>query len=342
MLICFGVFETWSSPRITCVIPSQHVLHRRGEVVRRPAVGADEHDVLELLVRQLDAAADDVVPGGRRPRRACGSGSRPRPRTPCPRRRAARATSRQSSMPVELERDAARPSRARASAASPGSARPPPRPRGSCRCSRSAAGTRRPACRAKSQLKRNVRTPPMWRKPVGLGAMRTRTVISVAIAAALVARQRRDARSARHVARGSRPAGIARTARSIRDPGRRSARDVRRAALHAEPAHVAADEPRPGDVRPLPRAPRRDRDGRRPLPRALPLQPRRAGRRRSTRSRVAALAQHDGGRVRDRRRRRRLPRRLASRLRLRARASSASCPRMEQVLELCDRRRPGC
>ena len=31
--------------------------------------------------------------------------------------------------------------------------------------------------RAKSQLNRNVRTPPMWRKPVGLGAMRTRTVI---------------------------------------------------------------------------------------------------------------------------------------------------------------------
>ena len=23
MLICFGVFEMWSSPRITCVIPSQ-------------------------------------------------------------------------------------------------------------------------------------------------------------------------------------------------------------------------------------------------------------------------------------------------------------------------------
>jgi hypothetical protein len=35
-----------------------------------------------------------------------------------------------------------------------------------------------PSCpRAKSQLKRKVRTPPMWRKPVGLGAMRTRTDI---------------------------------------------------------------------------------------------------------------------------------------------------------------------
>src|SRR5438094_8689465 len=32
-----------------------------------------------------------------------------------------------------------------------------------------------PCWRAKSQLKRKVRTPPMCRKPVGLGAMRTRT-----------------------------------------------------------------------------------------------------------------------------------------------------------------------
>jgi hypothetical protein len=29
-------------------------------------------------------------------------------------------------------------------------------------------------------LKRNVRTPPMWRNPVGLGAMRTRTDMEVA------------------------------------------------------------------------------------------------------------------------------------------------------------------
>jgi hypothetical protein len=32
-----------------------------------------------------------------------------------------------------------------------------------------------PRPRAKSQLKRNVRTPPMCRKPVGDGAIRTRT-----------------------------------------------------------------------------------------------------------------------------------------------------------------------
>ena len=39
-----------------------HVLDRRGEVVGRTAVGADDDEVLELRVRNLDAAADDVVP----------------------------------------------------------------------------------------------------------------------------------------------------------------------------------------------------------------------------------------------------------------------------------------
>ena len=42
------------------VVP--HILHRRGEVVGRPSVGANEHDILELLVRELDPAANDVVP----------------------------------------------------------------------------------------------------------------------------------------------------------------------------------------------------------------------------------------------------------------------------------------
>ena len=45
--------------------PVPDVLHRRGEVVGRPAVGADEHEVLDRLVRDLDAVADDVVPARR-------------------------------------------------------------------------------------------------------------------------------------------------------------------------------------------------------------------------------------------------------------------------------------
>src|SRR3954453_5248571 len=44
--------------------PVPHVFHRRGEVVRRTAVRANEDDVLQLIVRELDAAADGVVPGG--------------------------------------------------------------------------------------------------------------------------------------------------------------------------------------------------------------------------------------------------------------------------------------
>ena len=40
------------------------VLHRRGEVVRRPPVGTDEHEILELLVRELDVPADGVLPRG--------------------------------------------------------------------------------------------------------------------------------------------------------------------------------------------------------------------------------------------------------------------------------------
>ena len=92
------------------------------------------------------------------------------------------------------------------------------------------------------------------------------------------------------------------------------------------PRDVAADEPRSGKLRALPRAPRRGRAQRRPLPRALPVQPRRAERRR-LREVCGGDAQHDGGRMRDRRRRRRLPRRLASRLRLRGRARARRCPR---------------
>ena len=44
-------------------MPIVHVLDGRCEVVGRPAVGAHDHEVLELLARELDAAADGVVPG---------------------------------------------------------------------------------------------------------------------------------------------------------------------------------------------------------------------------------------------------------------------------------------
>ena len=44
--------------------PVEHVLEGRDEVVGRPAVRADEHEVLELLVRVLDPAEDDVLPDG--------------------------------------------------------------------------------------------------------------------------------------------------------------------------------------------------------------------------------------------------------------------------------------
>src|SRR3954449_6302093 len=41
-----------------------HVFHGRGEVVRRTAVRAHEDDILQLIVRDPDAAADGIVPGG--------------------------------------------------------------------------------------------------------------------------------------------------------------------------------------------------------------------------------------------------------------------------------------
>src|SRR5262249_56721046 len=45
--------------------PVDPVLDRRGEVVRRPSVRAEDDDVLERLVGHLDAAEDDVVVRGR-------------------------------------------------------------------------------------------------------------------------------------------------------------------------------------------------------------------------------------------------------------------------------------
>ena len=128
------------------------------------------------------------------------------------------------------------------------------------------------------------------------------------------------ARSGRLGARGYRRRRPARGSCLVvrRHPhGHRSHRGDRRRlgpGLHAEPAHVAADEPRPRDVRALQGAARGGRDRRRPLPRAVPLEPGQPqGRHLREVSRCAL--QHRRRGVRDRRRRSRLPRRLASRRR---------------------------
>ena len=135
------------------------------------------HDVLELLVRELDPARARRRPSRSRPRRASGSGSRPRPRTPCPSASEPRARARGSG-----------PSRRAGSVTGPSQSIPSQRSERWI-CSVASATSRLvsvfsirsrhspPRPRAKSQLKRNVRTPPMWRNPVGLGAMRTRTLI---------------------------------------------------------------------------------------------------------------------------------------------------------------------
>ena len=180
MLICVGVFETWSWPRITCVIPSSMSSTGRGEVVGRPAVGADDHEVGELLVRELDPAAHGVVPADDA---LVGHAEADRALVLVGlalARRSRSASSRTSSI--------------RSSWKVTGPSQSIPSQRSdSWICSTASATSRlvsvfsirsrhSPPCwRAKSQLKRNVRTPPMWRKPVGLGAMRTRTLIGVAI-----------------------------------------------------------------------------------------------------------------------------------------------------------------
>ena len=91
-----------------------------------------------------------------------------------------------------------------------------------------------------------------------------------------------------------------------------------RAGVHAEPAHVAPDEPQARGDRAVPGAARRGGHRWRRLPRALSLQPGRA-RRRDLRE-VDRDDAHDGRRGHgDRGRRRRLPRRLAPRRGLRRR-----------------------
>ena len=156
--------------------PVEHVLDRRGEVVGRAAVGADDHEVGEVLVLELDPAADRVLPADDA---LVGHPEADRALVDVGLallRRAARRTVRTSSI--------------RSSWKVTGPSQSIPSQRSdSWICSIASATSRlvsvfsirsrhSPPCwRANSQLNRNVRTPPTCRKPVGLGAMRTRTLI---------------------------------------------------------------------------------------------------------------------------------------------------------------------
>ena len=154
--------------------PVERVLDRRGEVVRRPPVRAQDHDVLDRLVRHLDAAEDDVVPGGRALVRHAE-----------PDRALVLVGLALVEQPAGLAPERARSGRAGTSPGRP--SRGPSQRSDSWICSVASATSRPvsvfsirrrnspPWCRANSQLKSAVRTFPMWRKPVGLGAMRTRT-----------------------------------------------------------------------------------------------------------------------------------------------------------------------
>ena len=153
--------------------PVEHVLERRDEVVGRPAVRAHEHEVLELLVRHLDAAAHDVVPAGRAlvghaeaDRALVLVGlvlvdERARDLRQCSIRSSWKVTSPSTSRPSQAERvlDLRPTASATSRLVSVFSIRSRNSP---------------PSWRAKSQLKSAVRAPPTCRKPVGLGAMRTR------------------------------------------------------------------------------------------------------------------------------------------------------------------------
>ena len=155
--------------------PVDPVVDRRGEVVDRPAVGAEDDDVLELGGGELDPALDGVVPADHAlvrhpdPDRALvlvGLPLRDEPRRLGATALGAVELEVRRAVPFDPEPaqraldllDRLLDLAARVGVLDPQEALPP-RPR------------------AKSQLKRNVCTPPMWRNPVGLGAMRTRTLM---------------------------------------------------------------------------------------------------------------------------------------------------------------------
>ena len=124
--------------------PVEPVVDGVGEVVGRAAVRAHEHEVLELVRRELDRPLDSVLPADRAlvghadPDRALILVRRPLgDEAPGLLAGALGRIELEARVPVPLD-----PEPARASARS---APPPPPPHGWCRCSRSAAGTRRRA-----------------------------------------------------------------------------------------------------------------------------------------------------------------------------------------------------
>ena len=176
MLICDGVFDTWSSPRITCVISS--VMSSTGEMklyVGRPSertITRSGSSSFWNSISPRTASSHETVPsfGWRKRIAPSSSYALPSETSRCASSRAMSAvsswkrTSPSQSMPSQISElliwSTASATSRLVSVFSIRSRISPP------------------CCRANSQLKRNVRTPPMWRKPVGLGAMRTRTLIA--------------------------------------------------------------------------------------------------------------------------------------------------------------------
>ena len=78
------MLERCSSARTTWVILHLDVVDGAGEVVQRGAVGPDDHEVADLVGRELDVPLDQVVEDQRSPGRELETAGRrdgPRPRT---------------------------------------------------------------------------------------------------------------------------------------------------------------------------------------------------------------------------------------------------------------------
>ena len=182
---------TWSASSLQAnsTVAAHEILQHAASLARH----LEAHDALAPL--GLEAGAVGV--GRRRPTSGCTGTAASRARPPCVRRpspRASRSRGRRGRCeaarrpPPGIWRCAAtgsrarrdrrsrglRPSRAPASESRGGSAPARPRRCAAGRCRRCAARTCPPCRREYSQLNRAVRTPPMCRNPVGLGANRVR------------------------------------------------------------------------------------------------------------------------------------------------------------------------